>query len=212
MSGTIVFMTATPQSPATQNKDDDSSRKRPKLTLDAGVASVLATAILVSGGLLGHLINNKGTASPSPAVTITASPAPLRVGGLKFALPAHSQVPTCQIYYGTGEIPAGHVLLIFDTPALPNGNPTASAYYSFDQEVTASPGGRWQTEPLQIGPPRVAHFSVSIIGVVSDSAQYRLLSSIRTKGHAPWVTTQLPSGPKIALAVVTNGRQGLACH
>jgi hypothetical protein len=59
-------------------------------------------------------------------VTVTASPPPVSKKGLNLVLRPEARVPWCQDYRGTGAIPHGYVLLIFDTPGLSNG--TATSY------------------------------------------------------------------------------------
>src|SRR5215467_11565195 len=132
---------------------------RPRRTIDQGWAIIWAAVIAAfaaAGGYLVPAFLTSGNSSPSPNVTITASPRPVSAKGLNFALAPHSPVPWCQVYEGTGTIPHGAVLLIFDTPALPSGNPTTPAHYSFDQEVTQSSSAHWQTGHLQIGTLGVA--------------------------------------------------------
>lgn len=138
-------------------------------------------------------------------VTASPSPAPSRAN-LEFSLTAGSQVPWCQTYTGTGTIPTGYVLAIFDTPA------GAQHFYSFDQMATQLPGNHWRTtDPLQVGTRGQPGFHVDIIGVLSTRPILRYMASIRALHGAPWISEALPPGPRITLPVVTNGRRGLAC-
>jgi hypothetical protein len=202
------------------NNVDGSARdasKRRHGDVPPGIAAIMVAVIGVTGGFIGNRFFASGDSAqahpgPTVTVTVTASPSPtVPVTHLEFALLPGSSVPWCQNYSGTGVIPAGYVLMIFDTPADSSGQPNLPADYSFDGQAVQSAGDRWSTVLLEIGPPNQANFHVDIIGVLSSTPVYNYINSIHAKGSVPWVSAELPPGPRINLPVVTNGQHGLAC-
>lgn len=186
--------------------------RRRKLSVDQGLALIVAAVIGATAGHFGTTATTADTPSPAPTVTVTASPSPAVPNThLIFSLTANSHVPWCQTYSGTGTIPAGYVLVIFDTPAGPDGQPTSPAYYAFDSNATQLAAGHWQTEPLQIGTPHQANINVEIVGVLTSKSVYRYINSVLVRNNVPWWSTKLPPGPEISLPVITNGQQGMVC-
>ena len=173
-----------------------------------GLAVVLAAVVAVVGGLVGRTTApspNSPSAAPTVTATVTKLPSQSPVAQLAFRLGAYSPVPWCQVYKGTGTIPAGYSLLIFDTPA---GSPP---HYSFDDRAAQSATGEWETEPLQIGSKGQPNFHAYIVAVLTPDSTYEYMKSIQTQDRSIWHSAMLPSGLKKFLPVVTNGRQGLAC-
>lgn len=204
-------MTAPPGSAdhSANNGTDSTTRRRP-WDIPPGWAAVGVAVIGVLGGLVGRATATNTTPTPVPGptvtTTITASPT-LTHARLEFSLTAGSRVPWCQTYTGTGTIPPGYVLAIFDTPAGPQH------FYSFDQMATQLPGSHWRTmDPLQIGTRGQAGFHVDIVGVLTSRPILRYMASIRALHGAPWISEALPPGPEISLPVITNGRTGLTCR
>lgn len=188
--------------------------KRRPWDVPPGLAAVLAAIIAVGGGLAGRALAPNNSPSPAPTVTttITAPPSPsVPAAHLEFSLTDGTAVPFCQVYNGTGAIPAGYSLLIFDTPAGFNGQLPSTPYFSFDKRASPT-GDHWQTEPLQIGTRGQAKDHVDIVGVLASNDVYQYISSIQAKNDVFWISGALPPGPTIKLAVVTNGKNGLSCH
>jgi hypothetical protein len=182
-----------------------------KLPMDQGRAIVIAATITAVSATLASvltLVATSRTASPSKTSTAARVTKPPPV--LTFVLTAHSRVPWCQYYEGTGTIPSGSALLIFSTPADPNGNPTSPPHYSFDEEAIQMSTGHWRTEPLQIGVKGQANFSVDIVGVLVAEGVYKYLNSISYRDLG-LISTNLPPGLVTSLPVITNGRRGMAC-
>jgi len=191
---------------------DNANRRRP-WDIPPGVAAVLVAVIGVAGILAGRATApSNSTSVPRPAVTTTVMSSPSPAAQVEFSLTANSRVPWCQVYSGTGTIPAGYSLVIFSTPAGPNGQLSSTAYYSFDSRATQSAAGHWQTEPLQTGTEGEADTNVDIVAVLTTNSIYRYINSVLTRNNAPWISEMLPPGPAISLAVITNGERGLPCH
>jgi len=210
-----------PPSPSQPDNPEKNGGTRPgkhKRTVDLGIATIVSAIIaavaLVGGGALGRVIVPDTNPSPEPTVTKTITPQPAAkasVAHLEFALTAGSRVPWCQVYSGTGKIPAGHVLAIFDTPAGPGGQPASQPFYSFDGKAVQPVPGHWQTEPLQIGTQGLADVNVNVTGVLTSTSFYQYMNSVRAKNGLPWISETLPPGPRIILPVVTDGHRGMAC-
>jgi hypothetical protein len=177
-----------------------------RVTLDMAIVGILC----VCGTLVLTTVLNRQAVTVAGRGT-SSSPIPASTN-LEFELTDGSKVPWCQVYNGTGSIPAGYQLIIFDTPAGPDGEPASPAYYSLDAIAIHPVAGHWYTIPVQIGSPGVANFYSDIVGVLASESTYDYIKSIIIYGNAPWWTTKLPPGPKISLFVVTNGKRGIPCH
>jgi hypothetical protein len=177
-----------------------------RVTLDMTIVGVLC----VCGTLVLTTVLNRqvGTVATQG---VSSSPIPTSTN-VEFGLTDGSKVPWCQVYSGTGNIPAGYQLIIFDTPAGPDGEPASPAYYSLDAVAMHPVADHWYTVPLQVGSPGEANFDADIVGVLASESTYDYIRSIIIYGNAPWWTTKLPPGPRISLFVVTNGKRGMPCH
>ncbi len=207
-----IVIASSPLPDGTDTATAAEKTKRRRFDVPPGIALIVAALIGLAGGAIGRNTadNNSPQRGPTVTTTITASPSPPIVANahLEFVLTPRSKVPWCRIYNGTGTIPAGKVLIIFETPANPDGQPKSPASYSFDGQAKQLTASRWQTEPLQIGTPHQANFNVDIVAVLSSKSTYSYIRSLLTKNS---VSTKLPPGPEISLPVVTNGRRGMAC-
>lgn len=172
-----------------------------------GWAAVLAASIGIVAAVASSLVTR---ATQSPAASPSSVGAPQ--AHIEFSLTPNSRVLWCQVYNGTGTVPAGYSFVIFDTPANSAGQVEQPASYSFDGEAEENAPGHWTTEPLQIGTRGVANDSVDIIGVLTSRAIYSFVSSIRAQNDLLWSSQQLPPGPKVTLPVITNGKRGQSCH
>src|SRR6266852_6419183 len=115
-----------------------------KRTIDLGIATIIAAVIgaiaLVGGGFLGRTTAPTGSPSPAPTVTRTVAPETPTVH-LDFSLSSTASVPWCNTFDGTGLIPDGDSLLIFDSPLGPNGQPIAQTRYFFDGPASQTSKG-----------------------------------------------------------------------
>jgi hypothetical protein len=204
----------TPPPPAGHSDDaaaNNTNRRRPG-DIPPGYAAVLVAVIGFVAVVAGRATAPDNSApAPGPAVTTTVTSSPSPAAQVAFSLTANSQVPWCQAYGGTGTIPAGYSLTIFDAPSGPNGQLSSTAYYAFDSRATQSATDHWQTEPLQIGTEGEAGTDVDIVAVLTTNSIYQYMNSIKTGKDAPWISEVLPPGPAISLPVVTNGERGLPC-
>ena len=70
---------------------------------------------------------------------------------LKF-LPEPGPIPHCVSFAGTGSIPAGRSLVLFDRASDPAGHYTPTSTFSYDGQATPSPtGAAWTTPDMDIG-------------------------------------------------------------
>lgn len=192
-----------------------------KWTLDAGWATIVgaiisALTLVVVTAITALSAASSTATSAGPASKSNAAASPSSVGTppahLEFSLTPKSRVPWCQVYNGTGTVPAGYSFVIFDAPANSVGQVEQPASYSFDGAAEESAVGHWTTEPLQIGTRGVANNSVDIIGVLTARTIYSYISSIRAQNDLLWSSQQLPPGPNVTLPVITNGKRGQSCH
>jgi hypothetical protein len=131
----------------------------------------------------------------------------VKAANLGFALASPAQISWCNILDGTGAIPNGDVLLIFDTPAGPNGQQPSPPYYSFDGKVTQVTSDSWQIKPVYIGQRYAKNFNAEVVGVLTSDAVYQYILSIHVHNSEPWISEQLPPGQVIRLMVVTDGSE-----
>lgn len=165
-------------------------------------------AVLTAAASVVSVVVTKATQSPATVSRATAGPS----AHLTFSLTSGSRVPWCQVYSGTGSVPRGYSFVIFDTSADPSGQISQPASYSFDGAAEGDTADHWTTEPLQIGTKGVANTDVDIIGVLTTTAEYSYIGSIRAEKNLLWFSHQLPPGPRVILHVITNGHQGMSCH
>lgn len=117
----------------------------------------------------------------------------------------------CQIYYGTGEIPSGYALLVFDAP--PYG-----AYY-LDGTAANQPQGGWRSplimtgnDPTYISAVLVPSSSARFIeGIFLTSIQPKVEAKVHSLGLA-WDTRTLPpSQEDIPSLTVNSPLDGSGC-
>jgi hypothetical protein len=78
---------------------------------------------------------------------------------------------------GSGKIPSGYSLLIYDREVGPNNQASSSAYYSLDGPVTPS-GDSWSLAPMYFGPrTKVSNFYIEISGVLVTNATARFINA-----------------------------------
>jgi hypothetical protein len=186
-----------------QDSPEPVKKKKRPLSVDAGIAAIIAALIGAGGVAIGKSSDN-ATPAPTVRTTVTAPPtAPVPDLGFDYGSP-HS-IAWCSSLDGSGAIPGDDALLIFDTPTDPNGQALSAPSYSFDGEATQVTSASWHLNPLYIGRPGAKNFHDEIFGVVVSDADYQFILSITTSTNGQWKSGKLPPGQKIHLLVVTNG-------
>jgi hypothetical protein len=109
----------------------------------------------------------------------------------------------CEVYKGTGTIPRGYDLLIFDSP-------TRHGQYFFDGKAANQPSGGWQTRLVMAG-----NDPTWVSAVLVPSLAYKFVRSIRpvpaevNGKQANWVSLSLPSSqeaiPPVSVVPLKNG-------
>ncbi len=186
-----------------------------KRTIDIGIATVIAAVIgaiaLVGGGFLGgRKTAPTGSSSPAPTVTRTIEPkAP--IVHLGFSLTSTASVPWCNTFDGTGSIPEGDSLLIFDSPLGPNGQPIAQTQYFFDGPASRISTDAWSISPVYIGNKNDTGIYVSIDGILVTDRTANFIESLAAEPIDPanaqvaWKSKSLPPGlAHIHLTVLRN--------
>ncbi len=181
------------------------------------IAAIIGAVAAILSGLIGvfagRVTASGGDPQPRPTLTVTATAAaPVTTpANLRFALTRGSLVHWCQSYYGTGTIPSGYTLMLFDISADPTGSPEESASYSFDGKAIKTSADQWQTQkPLEAGKPGQAA-RIDIVGVLGSDSVYAYINSISTDSGTGWGSTDLPPGTKISLPIVTDGEPSTKC-
>lgn len=189
-----------------------------KRKVDPGMAAIIAAIIgaiaLVGGGFLGRATASTKPPSPAPTVTRTVTPAPQAVD-LGFSLNSTAVVPWCNTFYGTGSIPEGDALLIFDSPLSPNGQSLTQTRYFFDGTAVQTSKDAWNITPVYIGDKNETGFYAVVDGVLVTNQTASFIESVVAEPVDPnnaqvvWKSKALPPGlAHIHLTVVRNANIG----
>ena len=191
-----------------------------KKKVDPGVAAIIAAVILAVAGISGAVGRvtastdpNKASPSPSPAPTVTrtVTPAPQAVH-LSFSQSSTAVVPWCNTFTGTGSIPQGDSLLIFDSQLGPGGQPLEQSLHYFDGTATQTSNDAWSIYPVYIGDKRDKDLYVAIDAVLVSNRTADFIKSVTPESIDPantqlvWKSKVLPPGlaKNAHLVVVRN--------
>lgn len=161
------------------------------------VDHLIAAALFVCVGAFASLVLTDAEAVEAPVVTqtpntVSASP---DSESLRFvALPAGS-VPECSIYNGTGTIPAGHKLVVFDRSVDSNHQPNGSPYYLNRNPADNNLDGRgWHTALVDAGDTYVEIVAVLMPEALFASFSSIVLTNAKDSPEASWLLNVLPPG------------------
>ncbi|MGO9298166.1 MAG: hypothetical protein ACLP52_30530 [Streptosporangiaceae bacterium] len=178
------------------NNNGDQARKHPR-SIDPGWATVLAAIILAAGGVAGVFIG-RATASGKSHGAGTTTPRP----ALAFSQSSPATIPWCSTLSGSGLIPKGYRLAIFDSSV------QSQLHFHFDGFARRTSANSWSLFPLYIGTSREAGLKDIIGGSLVTDGMAAYISSIVAgppKVGAVWVSTALPAGlQRITLKVKRN--------
>jgi hypothetical protein len=185
-----------------------------KRRVDLGIATIIAAVIgaiaLTGGGFLGRTTASTGSPSPAPTVTRTIAPT-LQAVHLGFSLSSTASVPWCNTLDGTGPIPEGDSLLIFDSPLGPNGQPLAQTRYYFDGPAARTSNDAWSITPVYIGNQNDTGIYVAVDGILVSDQTASFIESLVAEPIDPinakvtWKSKVLPPGlAHIHLTVLRN--------
>jgi hypothetical protein len=189
-----------------------------KRKVDPGIAAITAAVIgaigLVGGAFIGRATASSKSPSAAPTVTRTVTPAPQAVN-LGFSLSSTAVVPWCNTFDGTGSIPEGDSLLIFDSPLGPNGEPLTPTQYFFDGVASQTSKDAWSITPVFIGDKGEPDLYVAVDGVLVLNQAASFIKSVVAEPIDPknavvaWKSKVLPPGlAHIHLIVVRNANNG----
>lgn len=133
----------------------------------------------------------------------SVSAGPRFVQGLGISLTYHQSVPWCtSTLYGTGRIPQGYSLLIFDREVSADNQSSPTSWYSLDGAVLPS-GGTWSLSPLYLGVRKVLHdFYVELTAILVTNGLANFITGISSS----WATPVLPQAAQSTHAfVLRNG-------
>jgi len=107
--------------------------------------------IAVAAGSAGAAFVRSVQSTGSSHVAKHRSPLPV----LRILQPPHGLIPWCSTVEGTGTIPSGDSLLIFDRQVGPDNLPSLGSVYSLDGPVVPL-GSSWSITPVYIGMQKLA--------------------------------------------------------
>jgi hypothetical protein len=156
------------------------------LALLAVPAALLGTAL---GWQLGRHLDFESTAKRQSTVTVSIL--------LQFTDKPYITVPYCRSYYGTGIIPKGDSLLIFDSPADDNWDLKQPVRYTFHGSASPQQNGGWVINNVDIlGPSNTGAHAV-LFGVLEKNQDAQFIQQIaiysKTSGSY-WRSGTLPLG------------------
>jgi len=156
------------------------------LVLPAVPVGLLATAL---GWQLGRSLGVDSEAKQQSITTPSSF--------LQFSDRSYIEVPYCQSYYGTGTIPQGDSLLIFDSPADDDWNLERPLSYTFHGLANPQPHGGWVINNVEILGPSNAGAHAVLFGVLEkdQDAQFVKQIAIYSKYNGSyWRSGSLPLG------------------
>jgi hypothetical protein len=159
---------------------------------------VPALALSISLAAAGYVtLDDSGREAPgNTRVAPVSSPSPA-LAPIRFNEPG-GKVPYCNDLSGTGTIPAGQVLAIFD-----HGLSEANEPYWFDQ-LAEPAGDGWRARDISLGDGEKADegkdIELSAVLVPADIGKY--LTSIDAENF--WWSSRLPTEPVAKIGVVRN--------
>jgi hypothetical protein len=170
-------------------------------------ASVISALILAVAGFFGGratVLQNKSAPPPTPTTTPTVS------AGipLAFSLSSPASIPWCNDLTGSGTIPKGDSLAIFDSSI---GN---AQHYYFDGLASPTSKDAWSLAPVYIGQRNEAGLKDDIVGVLVTNQTARFIASILPgppSSTAFWVSTALPPGLAYIHLSATRNADGTQC-
>jgi hypothetical protein len=153
--------------------------------LPAVLVGLLGTAV---GWQLGRNPSAESTTKPEPNVSASSS--------LHFSEHSYVDVPYCESYFGTGTIPMGDSLLIFDSPADDNWNLKQPVNYTFHGLADPQPHG-WVINNVEILGPSNAGAHAVLFGVLEKNQDAKFVQKVaiysKSKGSY-WRSGSLPFG------------------
>lgn len=149
-----------------------------------------------------------GTPTPDEDLTTTLT-AQARL--LKF-VPVHQPIPQCADFSGTGAIPAGDTLLIFDRAADARGNVVAGSGYDFDGRAASDSPTTWEAKERWIGSggDGTGHYAqMSAVLVPTGAADF--LDSVPGAYRTGWQEAVLRLGSVADTMLVEKGANTHPC-
>jgi hypothetical protein len=162
----------------------------PKLALMAAGAALTVSGLFLFGVL----------GSSASTTTVTG------FGFVNVPIP----VPFCDVYAGTGTIPAGDEVLIFDQPLTNDNQPNLQQSFYYDGPATPSKTG-WLTPQVTIGVPGKvgAGEHIELLAILAPKSLANYVQSIFTPPGSWWKSSaSLPGLQATQLDVVRNADGG----
>jgi hypothetical protein len=167
----------------------------PKLALMAAGAALTVAGLFLFGVL--------GTSASTTAASTTT------VMGFGFVNP-QIPVPYCDVYVGTGRIPAGDKVLIFDQPLTDDNQPNLLQSFYYDGSAVPTKTG-WLTRRVTIGVTGKAGADehIELLAILAPENLANYVQSIFTPSNSWWKSSaSLPGLQAAQLDVVRNADNG----
>lgn len=148
-----------------------------------------------------------GDQGPSAALATLA----VQARALRF-VPPHGSLPHCADFAGTGTIPPGATLLIFDHPAGSDGALTAGGY-DYDGRAASATSGTWEADNRWIGTddPSDAGQYTEMSAVLVPTGAAEFLDSVPNAYTASWQASVLRLGTVADTMLVRRGSDTRPC-
>lgn len=151
-----------------------------------------------------------GQGNPGP--TDNVQPLSVAASHLKFLQPAEP-ISHCVTFNGTGVIPAGDDLVLFDRPSDRLGNYTETQAFSYDGPVDAS-GGGWVAPDREIGSgdPSDNGTHIAIVAVLMPQGVEHFLDDLtRNSGSGQVPASVMNLGAQADKIVTTRNNENAQC-
>ena len=174
------------------------------------IAISMVTVVALSAGAVGAAIvwQLKHDHDTNSAPSQIRPPSPTKA--LNFSAAPNTIVPYCSTYYGSGTIPKGDSLLIFDSPADSAGNVLEPKEYGFHDIAQPLPNGGWSVKDVKILQTGDSGKRAELFGVLETAQDAKFVKDITVSDGGYWRSGELPSGlgQITPLPVVRNGSLG----
>lgn len=192
----------------------------PVVLTAAGLGVGFAAGLGVAGRSSGHDGGNAGTPAPAAVGSDPDDGGPsaalatltVQARALRFVA-VHQPVPQCADFAGTGTIPPGATLLIFDHPAGADGALSAGTGYDYDGRAASASSGTWEAGDRWIGADGLAgpgrYSQMSAVLVPTGAADF--LESLPEAYQGRWQASVLRLGTVADTMLVERGADTRPC-
>jgi hypothetical protein len=173
------------------------------------VLAVVLTIAFGASGLASQAWYDRSTTAAMPTTTAPSSLA-AAARQLQFT-PAQAPIPYCAAFSGTGAIPVGDALLIFDEAADANGDPVPGASLNYDGSAEEVASRGWELSNIEIGFAHSEGQHVLLTGLLVPSGVPGFINSVPGAENNGWPPTVLVLGVVATRIVVVRSADATSC-